>query len=254
MTSRALAAAAAALFVVAGVGAVLVAAGAPASLGAPAASDTPAPTAGGPTSTSATATPTPAEEDPYARVVATNRSLVLPATDAALVRGETGLAPGTELSVRLRSTGDAPFVRSRTATVAPDGTVRVRVDLADVDPGTPVAVSIVHDGTTLAERQATVVGETAAATLTNGPYEVPAGETFTVRATTNYDEGRTLAVRLHGAGEQPFIQSREATVGPDGDLAATFDTEGLAAGSRFRVSVVTENGTRVASGTGRLTG
>lgn len=243
MTSRAFAATAAALFVVAGVGAVLVAGGAPGSLGPSAATtDTPNPTA-----TAAT------DETPTARVVATNQSLVLPATEDALVRGETSLTPGTDLSVRVRSTGDSPFIRTRTATVAPDGTVRVRVDLADIDPGTPVTVSLAHDGTTLAERQATVVGETTTVTLTNGPYEVPAGETFTVRATTAYDEGRTLAVRLHGAGDQPFIKSQEVTVGPDGDLAATFDTEGLAADSRFRVSVVTENGTRVASGTGRLT-
>jgi hypothetical protein len=243
VTSRAFAATAAALFVVAGVGAVLVAGGAPGSLGPSAATtDTP-----NPTDTSTT------DAAPRARVVATNQSLVLPATEDALVRGETSLASGSELSIRVRSTGESPFIRSRTATVAPDGTVRVRVDLASVDPGTPVTVSIVRDGTTLAERRATVVGETEAVTLTDGPYAVPAGEAFTVRATTTYDEGRTLAVRLHSEGDQPFILSREVTVGPDGEIAATFDTEGLAAESRFRVSVVTENGTRVASGTGRLT-
>lgn len=62
------------------------------------------------------------------------------------VRGETDLEPGTELAVRLRSTGENPFLKSRSATVDDSGAFEATFDLSDVDEGTTFEVVITRDG------------------------------------------------------------------------------------------------------------
>lgn len=80
-----------------------------------------------------------------------------PALDQ-VVRGETDLERGTELSVRLRSTGENPFLRSATATVDDDGAFEATFDMSDVPSGTTFEVVVHREGT----RYMNTTGEVAA--------------------------------------------------------------------------------------------
>jgi PGF-CTERM protein len=66
------------------------------------------------------------------------------ASENASVSGSTTVAPGTEVTVRLRSVSGAenPFVMSETVTVAEDGSIDANFDLADVAVGTNLTVAV----------------------------------------------------------------------------------------------------------------
>lgn len=73
------------------------------------------------------------------------RLTVDPAPDQ-VVQGETDLERGTELSVRIRSSGENPFLMSATATVDDDGAFEATFDMSDVPPGTTFEVVVHRDG------------------------------------------------------------------------------------------------------------
>lgn len=56
--------------------------------------------------------------------------------------GTTTLAPGSEFTVELRSTGASPFLDRQTVTVAPDGTWNATFDLNGAEPGTEFEVIV----------------------------------------------------------------------------------------------------------------
>lgn len=68
----------------------------------------------------------------------------VPSTADATVAGTTTLDPGTELQIRVRSTGETEpaFIRSTTATVGPDGTWNATVDLSAVDTHDRLSVAV----------------------------------------------------------------------------------------------------------------
>lgn len=84
------------------------------------------------------------------------------------VHGETTLSPGSEVTVRLRSTAaSSGFLRSVEATVRDDGTFAATFDLRSVAPGEAFAVSVRHEGTELTAADGRVVpceGDCEAAT------------------------------------------------------------------------------------------
>lgn len=51
------------------------------------------------------------------------------------ITGETTVAPGTEITVRARATGESPFLLTNTTTVNPDGTFAGTFDFSDVSVG-----------------------------------------------------------------------------------------------------------------------
>jgi len=69
------------------------------------------------------------------------------ATDDATVEGETNLAPGTELRVRLRTTGspDQRFIESTTVAVETDGTFAGEFPVAEAAPGDEYDISITRN-------------------------------------------------------------------------------------------------------------
>lgn len=77
-------------------------------------------------------------------------------TAGSVVEGNTTLAPGTSVTVRLNFSDD---VRTRTVetAVAADGSFRAVVDVSQVPDGTPFRVTVVHEGRTLAAAPGTVV-------------------------------------------------------------------------------------------------
>lgn len=84
------------------------------------------------------------------------RLTVEPAPEQS-IRGETDLDEGTELSVRLRSSGENPFLKSTTATVGDDGAFEATFDMTDVDPGTTFEVVVQRNGTAVVNTTGEVV-------------------------------------------------------------------------------------------------
>lgn len=72
--------------------------------------------------------------------------------------GRTDLAEGTTVSVRLRSTGENPLLRSQPPTVDGDGAFEATFDLSDVAGGTDLHVVVHRNGTRLVEAEGAVVG------------------------------------------------------------------------------------------------
>lgn len=56
------------------------------------------------------------------------------------VTGESTVAPGTELDIRVRAEGESPLLKSDRATVAEDGTFEAEFDFSDVAEGTNVTL------------------------------------------------------------------------------------------------------------------
>lgn len=87
-------------------------------------------------------------------------AVTLESAAGQVVRGSTDLAPGTEVTVRLRSSGgDQPFVRQTPATVGPDGRFEAEFDLSSIEAGTSFTVTVAVDGDTLASAPGEVVDD-----------------------------------------------------------------------------------------------
>lgn len=79
-------------------------------------------------------------------------SLPMAADEQQVVNGETGLEPGTELTVRLRSSdSSAPFLRQQTAYVSDNGTFAAVFDMSSVAANTTFDLTVLQNGTTLLE-------------------------------------------------------------------------------------------------------
>lgn len=65
------------------------------------------------------------------------------------VRGATNLDAGTNVSVRLRSTDNNPFIHSRTVTVGDNGTFVATFDLSQVPAGTEFTATVSHASDTV---------------------------------------------------------------------------------------------------------
>jgi len=70
---------------------------------------------------------------------------------ASVISGTASVAPGTELSVRVRNTGDDPFLKTQTADVTSAGTWSVTFDLSDVDVGTEFSVVVLRAGSEISD-------------------------------------------------------------------------------------------------------
>ncbi|WP_459194666.1 BGTF surface domain-containing protein [Halosimplex sp. J119] len=184
------------------------------------------------------------------------------------IGGETDLAPGTELAVRVVSDEPAsPFLVSETTTVDEDGAFSATTDLALVDADADAWVTVYGNGTELANVSAridAVEGETP----TDGPdsdgapsleYEgdrltLAALENETVRGETNLSAGSEVTVRLTSTSDaSPFLVQNTATIGEDGAFAAPVDLVGIANGSTFE-AVVRHDGETLASAEGIVVG
>lgn len=107
----------------------------------------------------------------------------------ARVSADTALTPGTELTVRARTTPDAenPFIQQARPTVATDGSVTGTFE-TPANASTEVEVTVLYDGTTLAETTAPL-GEQSTST------QSPTGDT-TTRPTRTTVPGFGVAVAL----------------------------------------------------------
>ena len=185
----------------------------------------------------------PGEDDgPYtAFVTADGGNVTLRATEGQVVRGETALPTGTDLTVRLRSSGENPFLKTAGTTVESDGTFRATFDASGFEAGTTFEAAVLRDGEVLATSAGEIVGAEPPAEASF----VREGDRLTlakaseqvVRGETDLDAGETVLVRMHSGGATPFIKSRAATVRENGTFRATFDMSGVPEGTTFRAFV-----------------
>lgn len=230
-----------------------VSVGAPLTIGQPSAGVvTPSPTAGEPASADGT------------RIVGAADGLTLGSGPGQPVRGRTDLAPGTDLTVRLRSTDESrPYLRSVTATVGADGAFRATFDLSGVPPETPLRAVVHRDGTTLARTTARVVECSACRSTTpttpsavvvhdGDGLMVTSDPGQVIRGRTNLPPGAEVTVRLvSGGGASAFSMQAASVVDVDGTFRAVFDLEGVAPGSAFRIAV-RYNGSELTTARGRV--
>ncbi|ADJ16300.1 Chromosome segregation ATPase-like protein [Halalkalicoccus jeotgali B3] len=65
--------------------------------------------------------------------------------EEANITGESNAAPGTDVQIRLRATGDNPFLETQTAEVGEDGDIDASFDLSDYDEGQNFTVRMTDD-------------------------------------------------------------------------------------------------------------
>lgn len=95
----------------------------------------------------------------------------------ATVTGETPLDPGTELTLRLRSSGSSPFIRSTATTVGEDGRFAASFDLTAVSDGAEATLTVRGDGEQLADVPVRLVAErTPTPTESPTPTDSPTSE------------------------------------------------------------------------------
>jgi len=90
--------------------------------------------------------------------------LVVPAIEDATIRGESDLAPGTTLQVRVQSTGDTQprFIRTASdVTVSEDGSFSATFDFSNQSAGDTFAVTVVRNGTELASTDGRIGSDVA---------------------------------------------------------------------------------------------
>jgi len=75
---------------------------------------------------------------------------VVPGT-ATVISGTATVAPQTEISVRVRNTGDNPFLKTKAIDVAADGTWSATFDLSDVAIGTDFKVVVLRSGAEISD-------------------------------------------------------------------------------------------------------
>lgn len=169
------------------------------------------------------------------------------------VSGETGLASGTELAVRLVSDDAAtPFLVSETTTVGEDGAFSATFDLSGVSEDASARATVVREGAELANVSARVTAvesatpdhaESDSESDTAFAHEgdrltLAALENETVRGQTSRSPGSEVTVRLSStSGGSPFLVQRTVTVAEDGSFAAAVDLVGVANGTTFEASL-----------------
>lgn len=84
-------------------------------------------------------------------LVTDGETLTLEPTAAQTVEGRTDLDAGAELAIRLRSSGEQPFLKSESTTVGDDGTFSAQFNMSGVESGTEFDITVSHNGTTAIE-------------------------------------------------------------------------------------------------------
>jgi PGF-CTERM protein len=158
------------------------------------------------------------------------------------VTGTTTLDPGSQVTVRVRSSGASPFIVQETTAVTDDGTFAVTLDLSDAPVVANATVTVHGANQTLTTADAVTLGD---ATLDHEGemLSLVNGSDATVSGSTTLAPDSEVVVRVRSSGENPFLKSQAATVAEDGSFEATFDLGAQASGTDTTVSVYGANRT-----------
>ncbi|MFC4549992.1 MULTISPECIES: BGTF surface domain-containing protein [Halorussus] len=165
--------------------------------------------------------------------------LSVPASDSASVRGTTSAAPGTKLTVFLKSNA-SDFTDPAVVTVAENGTFDTAMRFGALDPGTEFEILVKRDGVVLARESGTVLDQSniqvsfqTAVSSAGAPPVVRAAPDQTIRLRTDAVPGTELSVRVKS---DHFIHTEPAVVGKDGSANVTFDFGDVAPNTAVELS------------------
>jgi len=99
--------------------------------------------------------PTADDDDESGTTLDGGDRITVESTANRTIAGSTDREPGTELRVRVRSTGESPFLKQQTTTVGPDGRFAVTMDFSSAPAGATFQVTVAADD----ERLVTATGE-----------------------------------------------------------------------------------------------
>ena len=201
----------------------------------------------------------PIRDDSAGAVTFDDDPVELPTAPNATVSGTADAEPGAEIQVRVRSTGEQPFLVTDTTTVDGDGRFDAEVDLAEVEPDTTATVvaRVVDDGTdgepvdvfgnaTVVEADWDVEDASGApfeVDLGDEPVELEAANGTVVDGETDLDPDTRLTVRVRGTGDRPFLHTEAATVDDDGSFSVTYDLSYAEPGTDAEISVSADGDT-----------
>lgn len=194
-------------------------------------------------------------EDPEIEIDHSGDELVLDAAPNQTIEGSTALENGTELIVRIRSSGVNPFIKSQGTTVGPEGRFAVSFDLSEHDDS-PIQVDVMEKNGSAEAQASGRIGEPQTSTaaeldmnpdpqLENGetamfPVTIPEGSDAVLRIGSETNEYRTV-VRLEDTnedGEVVLVFDATAAGNPeptlsvqDGDRFEVLDPEPVLNGS-----------------------
>lgn len=154
-----------------------------------------------------------ADNSTNASFVTAGERLSLDASASQEVVVDTSLSQGTVVTLRIRSTGSSPFLRSPQATVGPDGEATALVDLSEVPPGSTFDATLLHNGTDLASTVG-VVGECdrdCEETPTPGDDDPATGDEWLTDAIVMTTEGETARVPVAVPDDGPVTLSIEGS-------------------------------------------
>lgn len=119
----------------------------------------------------------------------------------ATISGTTDLAEGSQVTMRVRSSGEQPFLRQQVVNVSADGSFEATMDFSNIERGVEFDVSILYDGERLADAPA-VVGEcdpscgeqAGSAEFETSVVQVTEGDTASLAVTLTDRETATVVV------------------------------------------------------------
>lgn len=171
-------------------------------------------------------------------------NVTLAAASGQTVSGQTDLDAGSTLELRLASTDASnPFLQTRDATVAENGSFATTLNLGGVAAGATGNLTVRHNGTVLASETVAVVpceDDCEAATGSDEPQSgttihrdgetltLVAGPETTISGQSDLDPGTELELLVESTdSSQPFLLRESTNVTENGTFAATVDTRSV---------------------------
>lgn len=170
-----------------------------------------------------------------------DQSLALQSTDDQTVTGTSTLDAGTNLTVRVRASGEEPFRQSRQVAVDENATFSATFDLDALPVGTEATVEVLQNGTTLDEVTAPI--RPAYSGFYEGVHAAAIGEEQTV---TLYLASADTAQVVIG-NDSAVNYELTASVADDGDGVVKLAVDTGAMGTDETPVTVTSEGDSLAS-------
>lgn len=207
-----------------------------------------------------------ADTDPAVTIDYDGEAVTVANAETQVISGSADLAPGTSLTVRIKSTGDTEprFLQTKSATVDRNGTWAAAFDLSQQSPGDTFAVTVktgdsevTADGEVVAcdadceDAQPTPV-ETVRIDTTDGRVVVNDTASQVISGSALAPSGTEVSLQLKSTdSEIRFFKAATAVVTEDGTWASAFNFTKVPAGSEFAVEA-TMDGEYVAESPGEV--
>ncbi|NLV10240.1 PGF-CTERM sorting domain-containing protein [Halomicrobium mukohataei] len=150
--------------------------------------------------------------------------ILIESASGQTVSGQTNYAPGTDLTVRVKSSDSAsPFGVRPEATVQQDGTFTTEgADFSDVSPGTNLTLQTNRGGSPIGDEYDGRIGEvpTASVSISN---QTTDGSTVTVDSVTT-ENGGFVAIHLNNASGEVIGNSEYLDSGTQQDVEISLDS------------------------------